>query len=394
MTLWIIEPRDPLIFGDGKPFSAVPGSRAKSLIFPHPSTIAGAMRTHSGTDPKGQFDSSRIDELLGKHLRGPVLVELAPDTNVQDWLLPVPADALVLKADDEKAGRRLWLRPLKMPDGAMTNLNSGLELVGASNKVEGKPHPKPPRYWNWKAYERWLLAPADDTADALTADWGHEGPAREYRMHVSIEPGSQTAQEGALFQTSGLEFTRVSGNGRSELHGTTRLALALNTDADLRAGLDFLGGEKRAVYWQQSTDELPVCPDEVRKAITMQKHCRLLLLTPGWFERGYLPTWVRTCTTDVTVEIVAAAVSRYQTVSGWDYAGTPQGPKLTRRLTPAGSVYFLRLNGDDDAIERFVEVVWMHNISDCSQDRRDGFGLAVVGVWDGKSADLNLEVNA
>ena len=57
MTLWIIEPRDPLIFGDGKPFSAIPGARAKSLLFPHPPTLAGSMRPTQDRAPVGSLTS-------------------------------------------------------------------------------------------------------------------------------------------------------------------------------------------------------------------------------------------------------------------------------------------------------------------------------------------------
>ena len=58
-------------------------------------------------------------------------------------------------------------------------------------------------------------------------------------------------------------------------------------------------------------------------------------------------------------------------------------PKPTRRLAPAGSVYFLELTGADDAIGRFVDAVWLQAISDDEQDQRDGFGLALLGAWDG-----------
>jgi len=38
----LIEPRDPLIVRDGRPFTNSPGARAKSLPFPLPQTLAGA----------------------------------------------------------------------------------------------------------------------------------------------------------------------------------------------------------------------------------------------------------------------------------------------------------------------------------------------------------------
>ncbi|HZQ09120.1 MAG TPA: type III-B CRISPR module-associated Cmr3 family protein, partial [Anaerolineae bacterium] len=56
MSVWLIEPRDPLIFRDGRPFNPTPGARAISLPFPYPSTLAGAVRTRVGQNENGVFD--------------------------------------------------------------------------------------------------------------------------------------------------------------------------------------------------------------------------------------------------------------------------------------------------------------------------------------------------
>ena len=66
MTVWLIEPRDPVIFRDGKPFNASPGAHAKTLSFPFPATAAGATRTRAGLDTSGRFDRARINDLLGQ----------------------------------------------------------------------------------------------------------------------------------------------------------------------------------------------------------------------------------------------------------------------------------------------------------------------------------------
>ena len=345
MTLWIIEPRDPLIFGDGKPFSAIPGARAKSLPFPHPPTVAGSMRTHAGPGVSGQFDTPRTDELLAKQVRGPVLVEIDSGGHISDWLLPAPADALLLRTVQPTEAQRLWLRPIAPPSGASSDL-VGLALIGPGKVAKEKPHPEPPAYWRWQAYAEWLQTPCDGavTLDAL----GHSGPQRESRVHVSIRPDSQTALEGALFQTSGLEFVRALRNADQDGLGDVRtLALALETDADLQDGIDFLGGERRIVHWQKVAGDLPVCPDEVRQPIMQDRACRLILVTPAYFTQGFLPTWLLSCASGAGATIVAAAVPRYQTASGWDYK--ERHPKPTRRLAPAGSVYFVTLPDDDDA---------------------------------------------
>ena len=392
MKTWLIEPRDPLIFRDGRPFHANPGARAKTLAFPFPSTLIGAARTLAGRDHNGHFDRNKIDYLLQKEIRGPLLIAISKKGRIEEWIVPAPADALVLKQKpyDKKAGRLVMLTVLQTPVGAETDL-ADLALVGPVGARKGKPHSKAPAFWRWQKFEDWLSEPKVQN-DVLFSEIGVAGPERESRMHVSIKKTSQTAENGALFQTSGLEFMAVEkdeeGGKPPRLDTAMRLALAVRTDAAVTAGLGFLGGERRAVQWSPIDDSFPVCPNKIRKRIKQDKHCRLILLTPGLFEQGYLPSLNPQITGGVKATIVAAAVNRYQTVSGWDY--DKQLPKPTQCLAPAGSVYFLKLDGDETAINQFIDAMWMHNISDDEQDRRDGFGLAVLGIWDGKPKEMEV----
>ena len=307
--------------------------------------------------------------------------------HISDWLFPAPADALLLRTAQPTEAQRLWLRPIDPPSGAISDLET-LALIGPARVAREKPYLKPPAYWRWQAYAEWLQTPIDEvvTIDSL----GHSGPQRESRVHVSIKPDSQTALEGALFQTSGLEFVRALREADGDGLGDVRtLALALETDADLQDGIDFLGGERRIVCWRKVDGGLPACPAEVRRAIVRDRACRLILATPAYFTQGFLPTWLLSCASGAEAAIVAAAVQRYQTASGWDYK--KRQPKPTRRLAPAGSVYFVKLTGDDDAINRFVETVWMQATSDEPQPRLDGFGLAVLGAWDGKLHEMEVK---
>ncbi len=208
MNVWLIEPRDPVIFRDGRPFNASPGARAKTLSFPFPSTLAGAARTRAGRDKAGHFAASQIPVLLQKEMRGPLLVELNATGGVKDWLFPVPADALILKQESykEDAGRLVPLTVLAMPDGAETDLG-GPNLVGPVTAEKEKPHAKAPAFWGQTTFEEWLLKPK--AQDVQFGKLGISGPARESRIHVSIKSESKTAEEGTLFQTSGLEFTTL-----------------------------------------------------------------------------------------------------------------------------------------------------------------------------------------
>lgn len=386
MSLWLLVPRDPLIFRDGKPFTAVPGERAKSLRYPFPSTVAGAVRTLAGTDPAtGEFDSARIQELLRFSIRGPLLVELNEDGKINDWLFPAPADALLLKGNSDEQAVRYWLTPVEMPDGCEANLD-GLTLVGPAKVEKEKPYPNPPSYWHQEQYLHWLETPQD--GPVALAELGIRGPQHENRTHVSIAPETRSAIPGALFQTSGLEFTQLEweADETPDLHQARTLALYVETDASLQEGIGALGGERRIVRWQSSQETLPACPDRLKEKIIAQKYCRLVLMTPAKFADGFLPDWF---SKEYDVSVQAVALPRYQTVSGWDY--DKNKPKPTSRLVPAGSVYYLKF-GEKTQADAFVDSVWMQTISDDEQDRLDGFGMALLGTWDGRLR--KMEVNS
>lgn len=396
MAVWIIEPRDPLIVRDGKPFDSTPGARATSLDFPFPSTTTGGVRTRAGLGPDGTFDVGRIPDVKEIAVRGPLLV--AVDEQTVNWLAPAPADALLLNSEPLQDGlaRCKRLVPVVPIAGESTDFDAVLQgenlaLVGMAqpDTTPSKPYGYAPRFWHWDNFATWLSAPPDEEFVAV-AELGHGGPTSETRTHVSIAPATQTAVEGALFQTRGLEFTQAG----QHLADCQRLALAVETPDPLPGGLSIapglapLGGERRLVQWRQSTAALPSA-DVVRDAIIEQQACRVILLTPAHFEAGWKPQWLLAGRAGVTPKLCAAIVNRPQVVSGWDFALTDRNgrrgmPKTTRRLASAGSVYFVQLDGTAAAIGDWITETWMQCVSDGPQDRLDGFGLAVLGTWSGK----------
>jgi CRISPR-associated protein Cmr3 len=389
MTGWIIEPRDPLIVRDGRPFGPDPGARARSLQFPFPSTTTGALRHKAGLRQDGTFDDSRADEVLKIGMRGPLLVALNDDGSFKEWLPPAPADALLLRRSDSSGqedddARRVRLLPLQPPAGSVYLPPRSGEpfLVGPQIAVSEKPLDQPPRFWRWAAFERWLIDPEE--GPCRTHELGIAGPCSESRMHVGIQAATQTAEEGRLFQTSGLEF---AGPARE------RLALAVESDrafAHWNGGLAPIGGERRLAAWRQEPLSWPACPQQVRDRIVQERACRLILLTPARFSDGYRPAWLLGAQHGVQPQLQACVVPRPQVVSGWDLKAG--GPRPTRRLAPAGSVYFLKLDATDAAaIAAWIDAIWMHNVSDESQDRLDGFGLAALGTWDGAPVEMEVQ---
>jgi CRISPR-associated protein Cmr3 len=395
MSVWLIEPLDPLIARDGKP--SVLG-RFTTTSFPYPSMVAGAVRTRMGSE-NGAFNLpvGALDELREKvHVRGPLLAELSPeDGAVVQWLAPTPRDAVFLEEDGVTTLLRLAPQPLD-PGQAMDCLAEKelLPLRFQNGGSYGKPPRDLPAFWSWSTFVSWLSAPKDQ-AGMKIASLGIRTLPIETRAHLALQPGERVGIDGMLFQTSGLRFLQ---EGESRLE-PRRFALSLQCQSAIVAGRSLelrkqiapLGGERRLARWSPALSDWPEMPGEIKERIKATRRARLILLTPAIFENGPLPAWNGQgwpLGGPVKATISAAAVPRPEVVSGWDLAadngpGKPKGkPKPTRRLAAAGSVYFLDLKGTEQDVERWCQDTWLACVSDDAQDRRDGFGLAALGVWE------------
>ena len=376
MQTWIIEPRDPLITRDARPFGPTLGAEATSLVFPLPSTTTGALRERAGMTAGGVFDRSRTSEVQRIRVRGPLLVQLDEGGEISRWFSPAPADVLLVRHERSIVMRQL--APLAVPVGALHSLPDGLVPIGPY-PIEPASRASGPRYWDWSLLETWLLTPQDNIV--MSDNLGIGGPLLEQRIHVRIASETQAPIEGFLFQTRGLEFM-VEGR---------RLALAVVSDVSLDQSTDGiapLGGERRMATWRMSTQKLPSCPEALIQTILEQRACRVILLTPAAFTTGYRPTWLLEPREGVTPYLRAALVPSRQIASGWDL--DRQRPKPLRWLVPAGAVFFVELTGSRDALRRWAQHYWMESVSDEEQDRRDGFGLAVLGSWSGELRPMEV----
>jgi CRISPR-associated protein Cmr3 len=162
-------------------------------------------------------------------------------------------------------------------------------------------------------------------------------------------------------------------------------------------GAGLLGGENRVALveevsdWLECPDELLVYPDTLTEAITLKealkgsKQVRMVLATPAIFTGGWKPGWIdgnlqgSPPGIQVNLKLIAASVKRREAVSGWDYRSSHFGPKATRWVVPAGSVYFFEVVSGNP--EKLATDGWLKPVSDNPHDRTDGYGLALWGVW-------------
>lgn len=376
---WCIEPRDTALFRDARPFGA--GEAASSLAFPWPSTIAGFTRSRLGMSADHKFEWTPA-QARAVAVAGPWLVELkASEEVVKDHLFPAPRDAVFFPPDDEGVAAfgkltRRRLAPRAYQANEWSDLPEDKLLVGFAQdpgENPGKPA-RGPAMWNARTLQAWLHNPGAHDVDKklIPNELGVDALPRERRTHVKIDYSTQTAETGALFQTEQLRFERYDAK-----QGVVRrfaLGVATQEDADetrmstRTSATGSLGGERRMASVYRIQDALPLtCPE----LSDDEEIIRVVLLTPAIFEAGYCPG---AAGLGEGVEVIAAATDRFQAVSGWCFE--KRGPKPTRYMAPAGSVYWLSIPGGAAAwaTDRHLTC-----ISDDLQDRLDGFGLIAIG---------------
>lgn len=398
MSTWLIEPRDPLIVRDGRPIGGI--APIETVAFPYPSTVAGSIRTRMGS-AEGTFSlrNAEVRRALWRiPVVGPILAEIDPKSGaVRDWLFPAPRDAVIRAASTEITRRATIERliPAAVPPGCRVDAleEHGLLPVLAKGRVGGKSLANAPRFWRWGAFAEWLVAPASRAAVALD-ELGIAALPQETRTHVAIVPGERVSEDGNLFQTTGLRFLQHAENdepGAGGLSGVREYVLSARCEERVVSGQELglreelapLGGERRLARFRPADGAWPALPAAVREQVLKTRRARLVLVTPAVFGMGALPAWskrewpgggpVRAC-------VRAACVPSAEVISGWRLdKGTP---KPTRRLAPAGSVYFVELEGGSAAdVKAWVDGAWLECVSDAKKDRLDGFGLAAVGAW-------------
>lgn len=402
MSVWLIEPRDPLIARDGRPASI---NRFASTRFPFPSMLAGVARTRMGC-VNGTFaleGKENLKLLTEIPVHGPLLAELCRESgHISEWFAPAPHDASFSRREDGRI-RLNRLAPGDLKNGQQMDSLPEVRLAAVRAAIsleDTKPVPDTPAFWPWSRFESWLHDPRDQEP-VVPKDFGIGDLPREDRTNLALEPGERVGMDGMVFSTSGLRFLQEQ-DGAGPL-SPRRFALSVRTPGGTVAGRTLalreetapLGGERRLARWSPADCSWPALPSEVRDEIVKTGQARLLLLTPAYFSKGALPgwngqPWPGEPEIKVTVHVKAACVGRPEIVSGWDLAAGQ--PKPTRRLARGGSVYFVKIEGREEDIARWCDSTWLSPVNDAEpasapgnpqrpHPNLDGFGLAALGIW-------------
>ena len=234
----LMEPRDPAIFRDGKPFGL--GLPATSMPWPLPSVVIGTIRTRLGR--LTGYDTDTVQRLLRIEHVGPF--PAVRRGNAWSLAFASPADAVAYPAPAGKI-ELCPLRPVEsLPAGDGTDQPEGLRLVMGGRSQ--KPADVPP-FWSAAATSAWLKEPGCEPQLQSPEDLGLGALPRQRRVHLEIERETQAAKKGMLFATEGLEFA-------DQKLGRGICSRIRYDDGEQWAGLEALaplGGEQRLSYWSE-----------------------------------------------------------------------------------------------------------------------------------------------
>ena len=420
-----IDPHDPIIARDGRPFGT--GQRMGSLDWLYPSVLAGAVRTTLAKMTNANFAKPEtIDALKNISVSGPLPL----------WgsriFLPAPKDIIVREEGSGEIRDRCAyaIRPAKMKQGEGCDLPFPKDvlipaMLPESVEEEFKPA-EIPAFWSMRKMVEWLVNPSGNgfveppilkkSGKIKASSEFLPIPQKESRTHTKIDPELGSAEDEKLFKTIGLDLS-MKGHTQG-----IQLAARVEADGVLLNGqkvedikidcFSTIGGERRLSHWNagmpQKGWDFPA--EEMRKALASQKigrkRIRMILATPAIFNhvsefcQGWLPGWLKLDGSELIgapkeaplgakLKLVSDCAGHWKPISGWGLEKGKRGPKPIRRLVPAGSVYFFEVQeGDAFAM---AKTLWLKSVCDNKQDRYDGFGLALWGVWDYSDEKIEKE---
>lgn len=353
-----LQPVDVWLFRDGKPFSAGGDHRAESLFPPYPTVIQGAIRSkelaskHIDLSDKNAITTTVGGLLDFKNLRlkGPFLAR-REENGIITRFFPQPADAISVSVADHSI--RPVSKPHEPPPGIRTNCKTP-KLLGLDEL------PAKGESGLWLTEGDLLKYLSGETVTAIPSG---ELFVRETRVGVGIDSSISVSIEGLIYE---VEYIRPqSGVG---------LAVEFSGYQDWPDSSSILlGGESRGAFYQFYD------PIDAREDVPTEFPTRfkIYFATPTYFNKGWIPNaWQDFF--DGAVNLVAAAVRKYDSVGGFDM--TQDAKKVginrpARRYVPAGSVYYF----ESDQKNHLKPGLIQNAITDFAPEI--GFGQIIVKEW-------------
>lgn len=376
-------PRDGLFCKDGRGWFTSASNRGHALDWPWPQTVLGALRTAWGRAEEARRGRAFLpDEWAGQTAAitlGPTLALRRPHGAVwapQHRMWPVPADGRWLR--DQQQVARLDPAPSEVPTLGRDDDEAREALWRPHLDDKQKPEP-PPAWLPDEQFIAWLVGrPVSAKSERLRL-------TKRVQTHVTIDPATFTVakaeneEKGLLYSHDVVETVEPKAEwaigAEVTAPGTPPRWATIGADARLAA-------------IEPLERDLFAPPKELLDAFRSgSRGLRLIVVTPAWFRRGWLPNGLQRddeTTTyrgrlrglDVELVLRAAFVPRPFEVSGWAVrAGVA---KRSDRLVPPGAVYFFERADGGVFTDAEARALWLAQLGSRPSQ---GYGRVVPGVW-------------
>jgi len=343
MNTLFLEPHDVLYLRGNKLFGDA-GAHGEALMPPWPSMAAGAIRSRL------MAENQTIESLADFRLTHFGLAQRKADGSAEP-LWPLPADLIV---NSETLDNATYFQPIPLENGIASSYALPLLPVFAADKPS---KPEGGLWLNREGIAAWLSGSPIKASHLIRASqlW-----ATDPRLGIALDAEKRSAADGKIYTTETIALAKDVGFITASSGHTQQLA-----NGDLLR----LGGDGRAATVHAITLNTPETDwDRIEK----EGRFRLLLTTPGIFADGWQPE-------GISAELVAAAVSRAETISGWDLLTGK--PKAAQRIAPTGSVFWFECHDklvDLQALKNLVDNGLVLN--DASR-RAEGFNHCRIAPW-------------
>jgi CRISPR-associated protein Cmr3 len=342
MTALFLEPLDVLYLRGNKLFADA-GAHGEALMPPWPSLAAGAIRSRL------MAEGASLETLADFRLTQFGLARLH-ESKAFERLWPLPADVIV--SDEIALADATYLRPCPTPTGVASS-HALPKLPTLQTNIPGKPVAG--LWLTGDGIATWLAGQPLNTKHFVRSS---ELWQTDPRLGIALDPTTRSAADGKIYTTETIALKK----GIGFITAYEGSAKELPAESLVRVGGDGRGAVVRFVT------PPPITPDWTR--IEKEGRFRLILTTPGLFSGGWRPD-------GVTATLVAASVSRAETVSGWDLVTNKPKPAL--RAAPTGSVYwFEKLTGDLAALKALA--LNGFPLTDLAR-QAEGFGKLAIAPW-------------
>ncbi|MBN2007623.1 MAG: type III-B CRISPR module-associated protein Cmr3 [Anaerolineae bacterium] len=349
MIRLFLTPLDVWLFRDGKPFDAHSDHHAQSLFPPYPTVMQGVIRSHQlvrqGVD---LWDRDAIRQAVGDaenygnlRLRGPFVAQCKENPILY---FPQPANAHTV---DEKQHTFKPASPPMMTSPTVITNSPTPYLLGLNDESQK------PETGLWVSLQDLRNYLQGATVTGIPAHCLFE---REARVGIARNDTTHTTEEGMLYE---VDFIRPQpGIG---------LYVEMEGYEGWSSGALRIGGEGHGAQFEPVTAvEWPVIPNPLPALF------KIYFTTPTYFTKGWQPeSWDKFF--DGGIELVAAAVGRYESLGGFDWASGRHKP--ARRYVPAGSVYYFKSQGTASLKPGLTQ----NAITDLGAEI--GFGQIIITEW-------------